>query len=48
MRRIGFHGEKQTLTVPLHEKLDLGTPRAIVRQAGRYISSEVLRSHFYC
>jgi len=47
LRRIGVTGEKQTLTIPLHAELDVGTLRAIVRQATRYISETELQSHFY-
>ena len=46
LRRIGIAGEKQTLTIPLHEELDIGTLRAIVRQATRYIPEEQLRPYF--
>ena len=45
--RIGVKGERQTLTIPLHAELDVGTLRAIVRQATRYIPEVELRSHFY-
>ena len=47
LRRSGSGGEKQTLTVPLHDKLDVGTLRAIIRQAGRYIPEEQLKPYFY-
>jgi predicted RNA binding protein YcfA (HicA-like mRNA interferase family) len=47
LRRILETGEKQTLTIPIHEELDIGTLRAIVNQATRYISQELLRPHFY-
>jgi predicted RNA binding protein YcfA (HicA-like mRNA interferase family) len=47
LRRIGPDGEKQTLTVPMHEELDLGTLQAIVRQAGRYVPMDALKLHFY-
>lgn len=47
LRRISPSGETQTLTVPRHRELDTGTLRAIVRQAGRYISDDELRSYFY-
>jgi len=46
LRRIGIAGEKQTLTIPLHEELDIGTLRAIVRQPTRYIPEEQLRPYF--
>jgi predicted RNA binding protein YcfA (HicA-like mRNA interferase family) len=38
---------KQTLLIPNHKEIDTGTLRAIVRQAGRYISVEELNKHFY-
>ncbi|MFZ1322615.1 MAG: type II toxin-antitoxin system HicA family toxin [Ignavibacteria bacterium] len=38
---------KQTLLIPNHKEIDTGTLRAIVRQAGKYISSEELQKHFY-
>jgi len=47
LRRIGVKGERQTLTIPLHSELDVGTLRAIVRQAARYIPEAELRLHFY-
>jgi len=40
-------GHKQTLTLPNHNPLDSGTCRAILRQAGRYISIDQLYPHFY-
>ena len=47
LRRIGITGEKQTLTIPLHAELDVGTLQGIMRQATRYISENELRSYFY-
>ena len=47
LRRIHSTGEKQTLTVPLHDEIDSGTLRATIRQASRYIPEEQLKSHFY-
>lgn len=47
LRRITAHGEKQTLTVPVHSELDVGTLRAIIRQATRYVSETELRPHFF-
>ena len=47
LRRIGPHGQKQTLTVPRHKELDTGTLRAIFRQASRYVADADLRPHFY-
>ncbi len=47
LRRMSSAGEKQTLTVPLHNELDVGTLRAIIRQAGRYLPEEQLKPYFY-
>ena len=47
LKRISTAGAKQTLTVPIHDKLDLGTLRVIIRQASRYIPEEQLRPYFY-
>jgi len=47
LRREASGGEKETLTIPLHDELDAGTLSAIVRQASRYIPEEQLRLHFY-
>lgn len=40
-------GSRQVLTIPLHTELDTETLRAIVRQAGRFISEADLYTHFY-
>ncbi len=47
LRRDIGGGEMQTLTVPLHKELDLGTIRAIYRQAARFIPEVDLRTLFY-
>ncbi|MBE7445826.1 MAG: type II toxin-antitoxin system HicA family toxin [Planctomycetia bacterium] len=47
LRRIDFAGDMQTLTVPFHDELDVGTLRAIIRQASRYIPEEYLKPCFY-
>ncbi len=47
LRRILPDGTKQTLTVPLHDELDKGTLKAIIRQASRYIPEEELKPYFY-
>ena len=47
LRRIGSAGDKQTLTVPSHDELDVGTLRAIIRQASRYVPEEYLKPYFY-
>lgn len=46
LRRV-VEGRKQTLTIPVHDEIDSGTLRAIVRQAYRYIPENELRPHFY-
>lgn len=46
LRRI-TGSERQTLTVPTHRELDVGTLDAIFRQASRYIPPAELRPHFY-
>jgi len=47
LRRRASGGEKQTLTIPLHDELDAGTLSAIMRQASRYMPEEQLRPYFY-
>lgn len=46
LKRMGPAGD-QVLTIPAHTALDLGTLRAILRQASRFIPDEQLRPHFY-
>jgi predicted RNA binding protein YcfA (HicA-like mRNA interferase family) len=45
LRRVAE--DRQTLTLPLHRDLDLGTVRAICRQAARFIPEAELRPRFY-
>ena len=47
LRRVLQSGERQTLTIPIHEELDAGTVRAIMKQANRYITQDLLQPHFY-
>ncbi len=47
LRRVAPSGARETLTVPLHDDLDLGTLRAIFRQASRHISQDQLFPYFY-
>jgi predicted RNA binding protein YcfA (HicA-like mRNA interferase family) len=47
LRRVTENGERQTLTLPLHKELDIGTIRAIYRQAARFIPEPALRTIFY-
>jgi predicted RNA binding protein YcfA (HicA-like mRNA interferase family) len=46
LRRV-IENRKQTLTIPLHEEIDSGTLRSIIRQASHYIPENELRAHFY-
>jgi predicted RNA binding protein YcfA (HicA-like mRNA interferase family) len=46
LRRISS-GETQTLTIPLHDELDIGTLRAIVRQTSRFVPEDQLKKEFY-
>lgn len=46
LRRV-VSGERQTLTIVMHYELDIGTLRAIIRQASRYIPEDELKSEFY-
>ena len=45
--RREISNNKQTLTIPLHDELDAGTLKAIIRQASKYIPEGQLHSHFY-
>jgi len=47
LRRVTRDGERQTLTLPLHKDLDVGTIQAIYRQATRFIAESDVRSCFY-
>jgi predicted RNA binding protein YcfA (HicA-like mRNA interferase family) len=47
LRRVMPDGSRQTLIVPAHAELDLGTVGAIYRQALRYIPEGDLKPHFY-
>lgn len=47
LRKIVSGGARQTLTVPRHRELDVGTLQAIFRQASRFIPAEQLREEFY-
>ena len=38
---------KQILTIPLHNELDTGTLKAILRQASKYIPESQLYTYFY-
>lgn len=47
LRRTGPSGEGQSLTVPRHRELDIGTLQAIFRQTCRFVPEDQLRPHFY-
>jgi hypothetical protein len=47
LRRLTRDDQRQTLTVPLHKDLDVGTILAIYRQAARFIPESDLRTEFY-
>jgi len=47
LRRVTPDGVTQTLTVPLHKDLDVGTVRAIYRQATRFIPEDELSPSFH-
>ena len=47
LRRNISTKEKQTLTIPNHKEIDIGTLKAIVRQAGRFIPENSFRDEFY-
>jgi predicted RNA binding protein YcfA (HicA-like mRNA interferase family) len=46
LRRI-ISGHKQTLIIPQHDEIRVGTMREILRQASHYISEQVLQEFFY-
>ncbi|MDE0150552.1 MAG: type II toxin-antitoxin system HicA family toxin [Rhodospirillaceae bacterium] len=45
--RVTASGQRQVLTVPVHAELQVGTIRAIYRQASRFIDSAELQRKFY-
>jgi predicted RNA binding protein YcfA (HicA-like mRNA interferase family) len=47
LRRTSISGEIQSLTIVTHDELDIGTLRAIVRQASRFIPEDQLKKEFY-
>ena len=47
LRRVLPDGTSQTLTVPAHAAVKLGTLNAIFAQAARFIPERELRRHFY-
>ena len=47
MRRVGPEGATETLTIPVHHEVKVGTLHAIFLQALRFIPEGDLRPHFY-
>ena len=47
LRRVSATGASQTLTVPRHRDMDIGTIQAIFRQACRFIPEDQLRAEFF-
>ena len=47
LKRTSVSGEIQSLTIVMHDELDIGTLRAIVRQASRFIPEDKLKKEFY-
>lgn len=47
LRRVERGGAYQILTVPTHKQLDVGTLRAIYRQACRFIPESERRPYFF-
>ncbi len=42
-----INNKRESLTVPLHQEIDKGTLKAIIRQASRFVPEEKLNEHFY-
>lgn len=47
VRRVTDDGRRETLTLPLHKELDVGTLQAIFRQAARFVREDELKERFY-
>jgi predicted RNA binding protein YcfA (HicA-like mRNA interferase family) len=47
LHRAGPHGSSQTLIIPNHRELDVGTLNEIFKQARRYVQQADLRPHFF-
>ena len=45
LRRVSPAGERQTLTIAVHDELDVGTLHAVFRQASR--PADELRPYFF-
>ena len=42
-----INNKKESLTIPLHQEIDKGTLKAIIRQASRFVPEEKITEHFY-
>lgn len=47
LSRISETGEKQTLIIPNHDEIDIGTLKAIYKQSLKYIPEDKLYPHFH-
>ena len=47
LRRLSPEGRRQTLLVPRHRELAVGTLREIYKQASEFIPEDQLRQYFY-
>ena len=47
LKKFSEHKEKQTLIIPNHSEIDIGTLKSIYRQAIKYVPEEKLHKHFY-
>ena len=46
IRRV-VSGNKETLTIPMHDEIDKGLLKQILVQASQYVLENDLRKHFY-
>ena len=46
IRRV-VSGNKETLTIPMHDEIDKGLLKQILVQASQYVPESDLRKHFY-
>jgi predicted RNA binding protein YcfA (HicA-like mRNA interferase family) len=47
LRRVTDTGAVETLTMPRHRELDVGTIQAVFRQACRFVAEQELRKEFF-
>lgn len=47
LRRLSIEGRRQTISVPRHRELAIGTLREIYKNACQFIPEEQLYPHFY-